>query len=289
MGIVTIGVLAVLGRGVVDPDAPVIRADDPGYARGDGCFEGIRVLTDAGGSAGVHNIDAHLARMARSAAAMDISFDPAAWRDLVHDALAHWHLPGEAAMRLVLSRGVDAPVGILTISELAPFHAQQRRDGLKVITLTRGTTRDAFADAPWLLGGVKTLSYAVNMAGQREAERRGCDDVIFVTEDGAVLEAPTSSVVWANRRTLRTIPTGPTGILASTTLHLLFDNAVGAGWDCGSELVTVEELHAADVLWLVSSVRGPVDIVELDGKPRTRRPEVDTEIRHLAGFAPATP
>jgi 4-amino-4-deoxychorismate lyase len=137
---------------------------------------------------------------------------------------------------------------------------------------------------PWLLAGAKTLSYAVNMAALRHAARQGADDVIFVSSDGLVLEAPTSAVVWWDGQSLHTTPTGPTGILASTTQRLLFERAAAAGWRTAETAASREELHAADIVWLVASVRGPVDVVELDGVRRTRVPEVDAEIRRLAGF-----
>jgi 4-amino-4-deoxychorismate lyase len=170
------------------------------------------------------------------------------------------------------------------ISPLPADYPRLRREGLRVITLPRGLAPDAFAGAPWLLGGVKTLSYAVNMAAQREALRRGADDVLFVATDGTVLEAPTGSVVWAVGRTLHTTPLGPTGILAGTTQALLFDRAAEAGWTTSFTTATVADLHAADVVWLVSSVRGPIDVVDLDGVAHPRHPEVDAEIRGLAGF-----
>lgn len=279
--------LAVLGQGMVDVSTPVIRADDAGVTRGDGCFEGIRVRTDASGHTAPDKLDRHLARMRRSAAALEIPFAEDAWRELVDTACAGWSAPGEAALKLVLSRGPaagTAPVGFLTITPLNGDYPRQRRDGIRVVTLDRGVVSDAFASAPWLLGGVKTLSYAVNMAAQREAERRGAEDAIFVSADGWVLEATTGSVVWAAGRTLHTTPVDGTGILAGTTQQLLFDRAESAGWRTASTLARVDDLHAADVVWIISSVRGPVDVIELDGKARERQPDVDAAIRRLAGF-----
>jgi 4-amino-4-deoxychorismate lyase len=274
-------VLAVLGAGLVDPTAPVVRADDAGLTRGDGCFEGCRLRDGV-----IDKLEAHLARMTRSAAALEIPFDADAWRALIAEAVAAWPEPGEAAIKLLLTRGpVDVtPTGFVSIGPLPADYPRLRRDGLVVITLARGTTSDAYADASWLLGGVKTLSYAVNMATQREAARRGADDVIFVSADGAVLEAPTSAVVWWDGARLHTTPTGPSGILASTTQRLLFERAGAAGWDTAETPATLADLHGAQVLWLVASVRGPIDVVALDDVPRPRVPDVDGEIRRLAGF-----
>jgi 4-amino-4-deoxychorismate lyase len=275
-------VVAVLGRGVVPADTPLLLADDAGVTRGDGCFEGLRLRDGV-----VEELERHLARMARSAAALDIAYDAEAFASAASAAAAAWGSSGEAAVKFVLTRGpasTGVPSGFVTITPLGPDVARVRRDGLRVITLSRGVTADAFADAPWLLGGVKTLSYAVNMAAGREAARRGADDALLTAADGTVLEAPTAAVVWAVGRTLRTTPIGPTGILASTTQAALFEQAAAAGWAVAEHAVPVEALHAADAVWLTSSVRGPVEVVELDGRERARRPDLDEEIRHLAGF-----
>lgn len=278
--------LAILGVGLVDPELPVVRADDPGITRGDGCFEGCRVRTSADGVSRVDKIERHLARMARSAATLEIPFDAAAWRDQVDEVLAAWREPGEVGMKLLLTRGPSetGPLGLISIYPVPEDFHRQRRDGLKIVTLSHGTASDGFLEAPWLLGGVKTLSYAVNMAAQREAVRRGADDVIFVSTDGRVLESPTSSVVWSTGRTLFTTPLGPNGILAGTTQELLFERATAAGWTTSFVEASVEDLHAAEVLWLIGSVRGPVDVIDLDGKQRQRKPEIDAEIRRLSGF-----
>lgn len=282
----TVNVLGVLGRGIVDPSTPIVRADDAGVTRGDGCFEGLRIRTDPTGQSAVDKLDRHLARMTHSTAALGMAFQESSWRRLIEQACAAWTTPGEATMKLVQTRGPvgGAPNGFLTVGPVPADYARQRESGLRVITLSRGLGADAFRDAPWLLGGVKTLSYAVNMAAQREAEHRGVDEVIFVATDGSVLEAPTASVVWSAGRALHTTPIDATGILAGTTQQLLFHRALAAGWSTHETLASVDDLHAADVVWVVSSVRGPVDVIELDGKQRPRMPTVDSEIRDLCDF-----
>jgi 4-amino-4-deoxychorismate lyase len=148
-----------------------------------------------------------------------------------------------------------------------------RSAGIAVIVLDRGYRHDVEQTSPWLLAGAKTLSYAVNRAVQREAARRGADDVIFVSSDGFVLEGPNSTVLFRRGNTLLTPGTG-LGILEGTTQGDLFDWAVGLGMQTAFELLTPTQLANADALWLVSSGRQAAPIRAIDGVPR----KIDREL-----------
>src|SRR5690606_15161014 len=118
--------------------------------------------------------------------------------------------------------------------------------------------------APWLLIGAKTLSYGVNMAAVREAERRGADDAVFVSGE-RVLEGPTSSVVAVKDRTLYT-PPAALGILPGTTQAAVFRAAERAGWGTKVEQLRVADLLAADAVFLTSSVRLITRVHTIDGQ-----------------------
>ena len=63
----TARVVAVLGRGVVPADTPILRADDLGVLRGDGVFETLHIRNGR-----PFLLDVHLTRMADSAAKLDL-------------------------------------------------------------------------------------------------------------------------------------------------------------------------------------------------------------------------
>ncbi len=69
-----------------------------------------------------------------------------------------------------------------------------------MITVQLGLEPGVRADAPWLLGGVKSTSYAVNMAAEAEARRRDADDAVFLANGRIVLEGPVTNVWWRTRR-----------------------------------------------------------------------------------------
>lgn len=283
-------VVAVLGRGVVPPETEVLAADDLGLTRGDGCFEATRVVTGGDGSHRVDHLPEHLERFQHSSAALDLpDVDVTAWRTLIDQLLAGWHHPGESMLKLMITRGRENQLdrgitGLATLTPLSERALRQRRDGISVITLSRGTASDAFAGAPWLLGGVKTLSYAVNVAAGRVAEQRGADDVLFTSSDGCLLEGPTSAVVWLAEGALHTTPTGATGILDSITQRALFAAAADAGVPTRYRLGTPADLRAADGVWLVSSGRGPARIIALNGNRLRHTPGLSDQITALAGF-----
>lgn len=219
--------------------------------------------------------------------ALDLAADVEACRGLLDEVVAAWPTPGEAAVKLMVTRGVEGtaePTVIASIHAISPESLRQRRVGVRVITLARGTAEDAYADAPWLLGGVKSLSYALNMAALREAARRGAEDAIWLSAQGTVLEAPTATVVWAVGDRLLTTPTGASGILSGTTMRALFDGAGELGFTTGQAVLPASELIRADAIWLVSAVRGVAEVIEIDGVRRAARAQVTADLARRAGF-----
>jgi len=250
---------------VVDPAAAVFSAFDLGPARGDGVFEAMLVRSGT-----AFKPEAHLDRLARSAALMGMSSPQRAdWVSLV-DVLSAEDVGGDSALKLMLTRGVEGETdhtAVGTLSPLPPQMLAQRSRGISVVALTMGMPADLRASSPWLLGGVKYLSYAVNMAAQRHARSLGADDALFVSLDDQLLEGPTSTVVWARDGVLHTPPV-EAGILPGTTQALLFSRAGTAGLGTSVSAGTLSDLHGADAVWLVSSVRGAAAVTSLDGVPR---------------------
>lgn len=277
-------VTAVLNRGVVDSDEPVLCADDLGVLRGDGVFETINVREGR-----AFLLEAHLARMARSAERMEFELpDVSAMAELSEQALAAWRErgTGEAALRLVATRGREhggPPTVFATVDPVSVERIMPRRDGLRLVTASLGVDADARGKAPWLLGGVKALSYATTMAVVRWAKTRGADDALWVSADGYALEGPTSSLLWLEGETLCTTPVS-TGILPGTTVAFLLESASALGFEAAERLITAEELARVDAAWLTSSVRGVAFITSIDGVVVAQRPEVTAELHKLAGF-----
>jgi 4-amino-4-deoxychorismate lyase len=275
-------VLALLGVGVVPADTPVLRADDLGVLRGDGIFETMHVR---GGEPWL--LDAHLDRMSRSAALLAI---PLPARDelveLARQACAAWSPRDEGALRLVCTRGPEDGGPVTAYATVAPVGGAAvaaRQAGVTVATATLGVPAEVRGDAPWLLGGAKTLSYAVNMASLRWAAEQGVDDLLWVSVDGYALEAPTATLVWLAGGVLYTVPARTTGILAGTTAAYLLQHAGELGMRSAERLVRPAELHTADGMWLASSVRGLAEVRSLDGVPLGPSPET-TRIQKLLGY-----
>jgi len=254
--------LYVLGRGLVDPTQPVFRADDLGILRGDGLFETLRVQ---GGRAVL--LAAHLERMDRGADRIGLvvpTHDE--WAAAVRAAVTAYG-QSDGLLKLLCTRGPEgeAPVAYAMVSPIPASTVRGREDGVHAVTLTLGVTSGAKAAAPWLLGGVKTTSYAVNMASLREAQSRGFDDAVWIGADGAVLEAPTANVAWVRDGVVTTPPAEEVGALRGTTLDALVEAARLDGVTVEVRAGHVDELRAADEVLLTSSVRGVAPVLSLDG------------------------
>jgi 4-amino-4-deoxychorismate lyase len=261
---VTLLAVAVGGRGIVDPDEPVLNADDEALLRGRAAFETTRVYAGT-----PFKLDEHLARLAGSAARIGLPpVDVEECENLARSALdAAGEL--EAVLRLYWTAGREGsghPTALALVSSIPAHLEEMRARGIKLIALPLGLQADLRAFAPWLLGGVKSTSYAVNMAAEAEAKRRGADDAVFLASGEIVLEGPVTNVWWRLDRVLYT-PALELGILAGVTRATLIAEAAGLGYEVREGAFPLEHMAASEEAFTSSSVREVMPAIELNGKP----------------------
>jgi len=272
----TVLALAVTGRGLVDPAEPVVRADDEALLRGRAAFETLKVY---GGRP--FRLEEHLERLTASAASIGL---PPVERVRLQ-VLAGLVLPkaarGDASLRLVWTAGPEGgpPSGLALLSEIPDWIDAAREQGSAAVSLL-----GVRAAVPWLLPGVKSTSYAANMAADAEAKRRGADEAIFVDADGILLEGTVTNVWWRSGEVLRT-PSLELGILAGVTRAALIELAPDGGYRVEEGVFPLQDLLDADEAFTSSSVREVMPLVEIDGRSLGRGPAADELQKALRDLA----
>jgi 4-amino-4-deoxychorismate lyase len=178
---------------------------------------------------------------------------------------------GEASLRLVWTAGPAGgiPSALALLSEIPEWIEPVRERGATAVSLL-----GVRASAPWLLPGVKSTSYAVNMAAEAEARRRGVDEALFVDADDTVLEGTVTNVWWRVGDTLYT-PSLDLGILAGVTRATLMGLAPECGYRVEEGVYPLEQLLAAEEAFTSSSVREVMPLVEVDARALGRGPAGD--------------
>jgi 4-amino-4-deoxychorismate lyase len=295
--------VAATGPGVVDGTRPTLDPLDLALVRGDAVFEALRVYAGR-----PFRLREHLDRLAGSAAALELAL-PGGLEDLAARAVAEAG-NGDAVLRLICTRGREVPpapdpeglaapdpsaggpAAFAICTEVPASFETDRRRGVRLVLLTTAADPLVRAASPWLLPGVKSISYATNMAAQRAARARGADDAVLVGLGGELLEAPTANLWWRSGQTLCT-PSLDLGILAGITRAVILELAPGLGLKVLEGVFTAEDLAAADEAFLSSSTREVMPVVEVDGAPVAdgcpgpAAPDLQAALRHLAATGPA--
>jgi branched-chain amino acid aminotransferase len=230
------------GRILPAAEATVPLLDD-GFLRGDTVFEAMLVQ---GGR--THAMDDHLARMVRSAAALDLPLPDL--RPVVAELLRAWG-ERDGVVRLYVTRG-GAVRGLVGAMSWPPSIA------LAVVMM------------PWrtALSGVKSVSYAANQWAQRQAVAAGADDALIVDE-GLVHELPTGAVCLVRDGALACPDPDRLPILDSVTVRHL-----GAVVDLELTLLGLDDVRAVDEVFVLSATRPvlPVHAVLLGANERRELP-----------------
>jgi branched-chain amino acid aminotransferase len=202
---------------VTDPTLMQVPVDDHLVHRGDGVFETLKSI-----SGRIYQLEAHLDRLATSAAAIGLSLPRSkeTLGELVTDTLAAGR-QDNASIRILISRGP----GSLGVN---PYDCPQSQVYIVVGALVRPFmdahpegARVGFSQLPPkhpMFASIKTCNYLPNALMAKEARDRGLDFVIGLGLDDRVLEGPTENIAIVSEDGVLRTPQAP-DVLPGTTLE----------------------------------------------------------------------
>lgn len=231
---------------------------DRGFLFGDGVYEVIPVY-----SGNIFRIQEHLKRLDNSLAEirLDNPYSVEQWLTIFE---AFLDKSKDQSIYLQITRGVAAkrdhafpeqvkPTVFVMCSDIKPFEG--KITGIKAITLD---------DTRWELCNIKAITLLANILLRQEAIDEGCAEAILVKQ-GYVTEGAASNVFVVIDGVLMTPPSNASilpGITRDVILELAGKNMIS----CSEQVISVEALALASEIWVTSSTREIIPVVELDGK-----------------------
>jgi branched-chain amino acid aminotransferase len=245
-------------------DAALVSVFDRGFLYGDSVFETIR--TYGGRPFALHE---HLARLARSAELVFIEL-PVPLSQLASEIsqLLSSVANVESYIRVMISRGqgdlgldptaATQPLRVIIVSDLVEVAPAVRAAGIKTITYRTQRPADATSAE-----GAKIGNYLAAALAMRSAKAKGALEALIVDKQGQVVEGATSNLFYVRQGALFTPPI-QAGILPGITRAKVLDVARQLGISVTYALPSVAELEAADEVFISSSIRELLGVVQID-------------------------
>ncbi len=249
-----------------DAQTAVIPVYDRGFLYGDSVFESLRT---AGGR--TVDLDRHLERLARSAAAL--AFRPTSTELVAGELAATLAAAGhpDSYARIMITRG-DSPIGldpalatgaprrVIVVQPLKLPAPETYAGGLRVVV-----AKIERVSARALDPSVKSGNYLNGVLAVAEAKARGADDAILCNSAGDIAEGSASNVFVVRAGRVRT-PAAAAGLLEGITRRRALELLAIAGMPVEQGRVTPDELRAADEIFLTSSIKGVMPVTVLDDR-----------------------
>jgi len=235
---------------------------DRGFIFGDGVYELIPVYSRA-----PFRMDGHLARLERSLGAVGIRnpYPREKWREVILGLVERqpWQ---DQAVYLQVTRGVAKrdhafPEGVEpTVFAMSNPLVNPPRE-----LVDRGAVAVSAVDNRWLRCDIKSISLIGNVLLRQVSAAVGAAETILF-RDGILTEASASNVFVVNNGLVLSPPKSNL-ILPGITYDVVVEIAAELNIPVEFRDVREAEVRAADELWLTSSSKEILAVVELDGKP----------------------
>ncbi len=215
-----------------------VSIEDRGFQFGDGVYEVIRTYKGR-----PFSIEAHLARLDRSAAALDLTqpYSRAEWSGHILEGVKRAAYP-EAKIYLQITRGVAprdhaysdeaTPTVVMTVREFHPLDRSVQATGVEAMTTE---------DIRWGRCDIKSVNLLANVLARQQVKQARVFEAILVNA-GLVTEGAVSNVMVVQGGTVVTAPEGPR-ILSGVTRAIVLDLALSEGVPTQERFVSQSDLY----------------------------------------------
>lgn len=259
-----------------NPQRPTVSGLARGVWYGEGVFETMRAY---GGV--VFRLQQHVDRLLAGARVLSLGSARTADEigNAVRGAVAASGLC-EAYVRLMLigslREGASGDL-LVVVRQLEPYPSQLYQQGAKMATASIRRNESS------PLCRIKSMNYLDNLLALREARSRGADECLFLNSRGRITEGATSNLFclldhgWAT-------PPESSGLLPGITRQAVLEISRQQGLAIHEEELDLADLRAAREIFITSSLKEVMPVVELDGHTIGRgRPGPQT-LRFRKGF-----
>ena len=238
-----------------------VSIEDRGFQFGDGVYEVIRTYRGR-----PFELEAHLARLDRSATALDLKqpYSHDDWTRHILEGIRRAAYP-EAKIYVQITRGVaprdhaysdDAtPTVVMTVREFHPLDRSVQVAGVEAITTE---------DIRWGRCDIKSVNLLANVLARQQVKQAQVFEAILVNE-GLVTEGAVSNVMVVQGGTVVTAPQGPR-ILSGITRAVVLDLARSEGLPVQERFVSQADLYEADEVFLTGTTVEVLAVIRVDGK-----------------------
>ena len=230
---------------------------DRGFLFGDGVYEVIPAYAGR-----LFRLEDHIVRLNNSLAGirLPLPYSVADWQAIFQPMLDS---SKDQYIYLQVTRGYAAkrdhgfpeqivPTVFAMCSEIKPFAG--RVNGIKAVTLD---------DTRWQMCNIKAITLLANILLRQEALDQDCAEALLV-KDGYVTEGAASNLFAVIDGVLVT-PAKNHEILPGITRDVILELAATNNVAYREDVIALEQLKAASEVWVTSSTREIVPVIELDG------------------------
>lgn len=231
---------------------------DRGFLFGDGVYEVIPCYLGH-----LFHLSEHLERLENSLASIRLvnPYNREQWLAILTPLLAN---DRDQSVYLQITRGVApkrdhafpenvTPTVFVMCSDIEPF--PNLDSGVKALSLD---------DSRWELCNIKATTLLANILHRQQAVDQGCAEAILVKE-GYVTEGAASNVFAVIDGILLTPPKSHE-ILPGVTRDVILVLAKNNDIPCSVDIISLDALKQASEIWLTSSAREIIPVVQLDAE-----------------------